>query len=156
MGFPDSPSGGVLRGFYGGAVGLGGGELQLALKALFQPLAGLRHVVEALGDGRVEVFGLVPVEAGALQVLDLAAQRANIIDQNQKRIGAAALASPAPALCALASRSASSPAISFWSTSRVAFLRRVDASHLEILGSFRASVVTMAPTMIFRRVSLAF
>lgn len=32
MGFPDSPSGGVLRGFYGGAVGLGGGELQLALK----------------------------------------------------------------------------------------------------------------------------
>lgn len=113
MGFPDSPSGGVLGGFYGGTVGLGGGELQLALKALFQPLAGLRHVVEALGDGCVELFGLVPVEAGALQVLDLAAQRANIIDQNQKRIGAAAHASPAPALCALASRSASSPAISF-------------------------------------------
>jgi hypothetical protein len=91
-----------------------------------------------------------------LQVLDLAAQRANIIDQNQERIGVAAHASPAPALCTLASRSASSPAISFWSTSRVACLRRVDASHLEILGSFRASVVTMAPTMIFRRVSLAF
>ena len=41
MGFPDSPSGGVLGGFYGGAVGLGGGELQLTLKALFQPLASL-------------------------------------------------------------------------------------------------------------------
>ena len=73
MGFPDSRSGGSLSGFYGVPVGLGGGELQLALKAMFQPLAGLRHVVEALGDGRVKVFGLVPVEAGALQVLDLAA-----------------------------------------------------------------------------------
>jgi hypothetical protein len=35
----------------------------------------------------------------------------------------------------------------------VAFLRRVEASHLAILGSFRASVVTMSPTMILRRVS---
>ena len=46
MGFPDSRSGGSLSGFYGVPVGLGGGELQMTLKALFQPLAGLRHVVE--------------------------------------------------------------------------------------------------------------
>lgn len=38
----------------------------------------------------------------------------------------------------------------------MAFLRRVAAIQRAILGSFRASVMTMAPTMILRRVSLAF
>ena len=64
MGFPDGPSGGALCGFYGGLVGFGGGQLQLALNALFQPLADIRHAVEALGNHGVEVFGLVLVEAG--------------------------------------------------------------------------------------------
>ena len=53
MGFPDGRSGGALGGFYGVPVGLGGGELQLALKALSgdgnPTLSTVMKVAKALG-----------------------------------------------------------------------------------------------------------
>ena len=88
----------------------GGGQ------ALFDPLlkrrANLGHAVEALGHHGIELFRIFPVQASALQQFDLPTHQIEFFAQNIEGVSVAH-GSPAPALCALASSSASSPTSSF-------------------------------------------
>lgn len=90
-----------------------GGGGQALLDAVLDGRTDLGHAVETLSDDRIELFRFLAIQAGALELVDLAADEGDFIGQDLERIFDAAHASPAPALCALASSSANSPSISF-------------------------------------------
>ena len=80
---------------------------------LVDSLPGLGHRSHALDKLLVQGFGLGLVKAGSLEMGDLLPHAGQLVGQDFEGIFAFAHASPAPALCALASRSARSPASSF-------------------------------------------
>lgn len=73
-------------------------DFSIAAHGLLHGRRSLAKLGDEFGDGRVEGFGLVLVEAGALQVIDLAADQGDFIGQNLEGVFDAAHASPAPAL----------------------------------------------------------
>ena len=89
-----------------------GGGGQALLDAALDSRADLGHAVEALGHHGIELFRFLAVQAGALEAFDIVADQGDLVGQDLDRI-LDAYASPAPALCALASSSASSPTSSF-------------------------------------------
>lgn len=104
---------GAFRGRIDGMLAqIEGGGGQALLDALLDGRADLGHAVEALGDHGIELFRFLAVQAGALQLFDLVADQGDLVGQDLEGI-LGAYGSPAPAPCALASSSTSSPTSSF-------------------------------------------
>ena len=62
------------------------GGCQTALDPLLNGRADLGHVVQAAGDNGIQMLGFFPVEAGALELVDLAADQGDLIGQDLERI----------------------------------------------------------------------
>ena len=114
--FEVSLSDGLLGAFRGRIDGMlaqiEGSSGQALLDAALDGGADLGHAVEALGHHGIELFRFLSVKAGALQLVDLAADQGDLVGQDFEGV-LDAHGSPVPALCALASRSASRPTSSF-------------------------------------------
>ena len=104
---------GAFRGRVDGVLAqIEGGGGQALFDLLLDGRADLGHAVEALGYHGIELFRILPVQAGALQQFDLPTHQIEFFAQNIEGVSVAH-GSPAPALCALASSSANSPTSSF-------------------------------------------
>lgn len=112
MGFADG-----LLGAFGGRIDgvlaqIEGGGGQALLDAALDGRADLGHALQALGHYTIELLCFLAVQAGALQLVDLATDQGDLVGQDLEGV-LDAHGSPAPALCALASSSASNPTSSF-------------------------------------------
>ncbi len=104
---------GAFRGRIDGVLAqVEGGRSQALLDPLLKGRADLGHAVEALGHHGIELFRFLAIQAGPLEAFDIVADQSDLINQSLEGI-LDAHGSPAPAPCALASSSASSPTSSF-------------------------------------------